>query len=415
MPDERRFVDGARGSDVRVGARDHSVCERVHPEGREQLEAFAEGMAHEIALDELVRIASERRRAERRVRHLLEAAELVGGRRAGQAFGVALVLEHFHERLELGPRGRIVGVEWLAILVYRLEHQARAQVRVVRNGQHVTALVEIEAVVVEAAPEPLLLPFVEVPGGVLRDDVIAEDHIAVQVEGARRSRPLVGHEARERARIAAVVGGLGRRLDVTPARGGALGAAPLARGARGRVLGRELIEGHAEVEAEECPIRLVAVGLARGRVVLRRAFGGAAVHDAEELGVVGDGDEVERPRELYGAKGVARLVVRLDPDPLATRKAIGVRHRETIALQVGVERHRRVHVQIAEIGISSGILVGAATERFEQRIRLRREDLVAASREREQRENDAGANAPAHEARRAIVTGSPFSEYEVPQ
>ena len=179
--------------------------------------------------------------------------------------------------------------------------------------------------------------------GQRRDRRRAEDHVAVEVvRGLHALGPLVADEAREAARGSLVVRGVGRLLHLAP-------RPATRRDAVASVLAAEReARRTARVHEEECEARPAAVDHAHGRVVARRAGRVAQIHLAEQLGVIRDGSEVERPLELHGAPRLAARGERLEPERLTARECVRLARARACTLRARVERIACVHVQIAE-------------------------------------------------------------------
>ena len=167
--------------------------------------------------------------------------------------------------------------------------------------------------------------------------VVAEDDVAVEIVAAGIRRPLVADEGGEPARIV----GLFRRLDrFLP--GGAVGRRAGER--KERLRERSLGEGNDHFDR--------GIGaLARLDHVVPSAAGGIGQdvwlagkevrEEAHIVGVVGDDEEIERPRQL------GRLSRRRH-DLLALGEAIGIARAEPRAERAGVEREHGVEMGVAE-------------------------------------------------------------------
>src|SRR5262249_8321180 len=152
--------------------------------------------------------------------------------------------------------------------------------------------------------------------------LVPKDHVAVEVLAAGSLGPLVADEGRERAARGAVVRGAGRIADLLPrTRGGLVTRLPILSAES--VPQRRIVGGPSGQE-EEGEARPATEDHAGGRVVAGRAGCLAHVDLTEELGVVGDGGEVERTSELRGAERSSLAVVRLDADLLPASEAIRV-------------------------------------------------------------------------------------------
>ena len=161
----------------------------------------------------------------------------------------------------------------------------------------------------------------------------------------RRGRPLEAGQRREIAGLVVVARGLD--LDVLP------GAASLSR-ARQRTAGAgvraAVVVDHVLQEPGALLVTFLEVAqLDQHRVVIAlRARDLRRVHFTDELGVVGDGDEVERPADV--------VLLAVDVTSCALRELIGIVRRDTGAADEGVERVGRVHVRLAEVGVLQRIL-----------------------------------------------------------
>jgi hypothetical protein len=98
---------------------------------------------------------------------------------------------------------------------------------------------------------------------------------------------------------------------------------------------------------------------------------------AEQLGVVRDEREVERPAELHAPRRLPARVVGLDADRRALRERVRVARRAARALAPAVEGERGVDVQVAE-------------ERLPQRVVMRARRPLLGAREAEAEERGSG-------------------------
>ena len=289
----------------------------------------------------------------------LVAAQLVGGLGTEAAFGLALVLHDLDQRLPVVAQGGGLPRQRSAVGLDGLEHQAVAEVGVVRNGQHVAAGQALAALAAQAGEEAIELRLLDVADRQFRHRRVLEQDVAVQVVAAGRAGPFVADEGGEATGIGFVLirrRGLADRLPRRPRRlaaAGAVGAAE-AEAARRQAVGR-LAVGDEEGEARE-----VALDHARQRVVAGEVGTLADGQLAEQLGVIGDGGEVERAGEAQTAGRPAVGEVRLDAERLAAREAVGVGGHGTGALGAGIERQRGVDVEIAEIGAAQRVVADAA-------------------------------------------------------
>ena len=215
-------LDGvARGPAMVVGAADEAVLERVDPaELGRQGQPVLEDVAHHVPRRELVDRHVGGERVERVPGQLLERAELVRGLHAlpGQAVVAALgstfMLDDLGQRLEEGPLARFLRVRRIG------KHQPARQIGVVRDGEHVAALLPLQALLAQLLPQPGRVRAIgrDVADRAVDDLLGPKDDVAVHVRELGLGRVLVGDEGGEAAVRAAVVMGLGGILDRLPDR-----------------------------------------------------------------------------------------------------------------------------------------------------------------------------------------------------
>ena len=228
-------------------------------------------------------------------------------------------------------------------------HPAVREIAVVRDRQVVATGPRrpVAADLVEPLPEQAVRGRVDVGDRQFRHVRAPEDDVAVVVRDPRRAGVLVAHEAGEATSLRAVVGVLGRFDDLLPgahrpfAAERPVLAAELLGPARclGGDDGAEHLHPHALVRAERrAELRAVARRL---RIPAQAAF-------TQELAVVRDGHEVERPVDRDAALGRAVLADGPERDGLAPGEAVGVRRRRAGAVRRRVEREAGVDVQVTE-------------------------------------------------------------------
>ena len=339
-----------------VGAADEAEAERVCAQPSFQGQAILQRVAHHVAQ----RVALDRRRplvgTLVRPGKLLEGAQLVGGAGAdpGQpieaAFRGALLLVDLDQRLERLAPLRLGGVGRI------LELPPAAQVRVVGDDQRVAARAGVEALGLDGRPDALRQAAGEgfqMARRECRHVVVAEDDVAVHVAADRAGGVLVADEGGEGARRGAIVGLLGRGLDLVPDRNGrgvAVDAWKRAEAERRRRIRDAGGEQPGDRGLE--PVAQVRLGAAEDgaqRIVEhQRARGRAQIDLAVELRVVGDGREVEgtidgmrHARLGFGVVGQPELA----PTP---REIVRVARSDAGSRDVGVGRVAGVDVQVAE-------------------------------------------------------------------
>ena len=224
--------------------------------------------------------------------------------------------------------------------VLHLEGAAVRPVDVVRDGEHVTAVLG-GTVGRQRLPERPHLRKADVIEHLVRNPIAAIDHVAMPVAAARRRRPLVANQRCERAGFVGVIGG---KLRAAPLAGAGRGAVEAVLAANlGRLRGR-VGDQRQEVGVEDVPGQLalavtaLANGVAVGVVGVHRV--GAHIHDVVGRTVVGHCGEVQRPIKRRGcAVGHAQR--------LALGKGVRVLGGRDGAERVGVQRIGGVYVQVA--------------------------------------------------------------------
>jgi hypothetical protein len=151
-----------------------------------------------------------------------EVGELVVGRKVRMRLVVALLLRDLDDRLPTGTRRRVVLRDRLPDEVDVGEHEAAADVAVVRDRERLAAGVLL--VRAQHLPEVLRIRAVELrerPRAVRLGGAVAEDDDTMDIVAAGHRRPLV---ADERTEAAGLVVGVGRRVVRLPRRAKRLGA-----------------------------------------------------------------------------------------------------------------------------------------------------------------------------------------------
>ena len=146
-----------------------------------------------------------------------EIGEFVGRREEGMGLAVTLDLRHLHERLVADARLGIGPVHRFSFEGLRREHDARAQVRVVRDGQHRAA--RLRRVGVHVLPQVRrVLAVEEGKGNDLAHavQIVAENDGAMKVLAAGRGGPFEAVQRGENTRLVPL---LGRRSGVHPGLG----------------------------------------------------------------------------------------------------------------------------------------------------------------------------------------------------
>ncbi len=255
---------------------------------------------------------------------------------------VALDLHHLDQALEVAAQARVIGRDRLAGVVERLEHQALAAVRVVRNRQQPRAFLLLLG---HPGPEFLLVGAVERRERHVGDVEVTEDDVAMHVPGLRRGGPFVACQRRELAGPVVVDRGLD--LDVLPGAARGLGTSVERRvtGVRAAVVFDDILQE---------PCALLVNGLEVAQLLEHRIVAALGtrdlrrVHLADELGVVGDGNPVERPADV--------VLLAVHDHVTALRELVGLVRRDPRTADVCVERVGRVHVRLAEVRVLERVL-----------------------------------------------------------
>ena len=202
---------------------------------------------------------------------------------------VTLDLRHLHERLVADARLGIGPVHGLSVEGLRREHDAIAQVAVVRDGQHLAT--RLLRVCVHVLPEVRRILAVE--GGIGNDLVhavhtVAENDGAMKILAAGRGRPFEAVQRGENARLVPLLGGRG---GVRPGRGRELVASKTGLPVRMETTASmaALMPSAGLVLYIVVPALAVRVGEEFG------AAGANLIGDTHVLGMVGDGEPVQRP------------------------------------------------------------------------------------------------------------------------
>ena len=80
--------------------------------------------------------------------------------------------------------------------------------------------------------------------------------------------------------------------------------------------------------------------------------------------MVGDGREIQRPIEFYGASGLVVFIVWLNSQWIALGETIGIGGFIARVLAVGVERPGRVDMKVAKMGSAQWVIVAARVAVF---------------------------------------------------
>ena len=202
---------------------------------------------------------------------------------------VTLDLRRLQERLVAGARLGVGPVHGFSVEGLRRVHHAVAQVAVVRDGEHLAA--RLLRVRVHVLPEVRRILAVE--GGKGNDLVhavraVAENDGAMKVVAAGRASPLEAVQRGENARLVPL---LGCRGGVRPGRGRELA------GVEDRLAG---LHGDDRFDGGFDTLLRARLGHLVPALALRvgeelGAAGANLIGDAHVLGMVGDGDPVQRP------------------------------------------------------------------------------------------------------------------------
>ena len=255
---------------------------------------------------------------------------------------VTLGLRGLVEALPLHPLLGVRAVELLAELLDDREHEAVAQVAVVRDREHAAArlllvgvhpLPQVDRIV--AAVRGVHGERLDLPGLVA---VVTEDDVAVEVVPAGVRRPLVADEGGEAARLVVMLGG----RDV------------LLPGARYPRLPGKYIRSFGNVPWEKATMISIAASAPLPDWIISYHFRpvGSREHfglPREEVGeeahvvrVVADHEEIERAGELHRLAAGGRHL-------LPAGEAIGIARAEPGAEGAGVHGGRRVEVRVTEV------------------------------------------------------------------
>ena len=225
---EVRFVGVAGQAEVVIRARDDPELKRVRAELLGQPQPLPETIAHRVDhVDGEVLVHF--RRAQVVVGNDLEPTKLVARGLPRQALRAALVLIDLHQGLHGVLLSGVLRGHRRHVLFFPLphpvvEHPPGAQVRVVRDRQHIAPVVGVEAVLSQTCPKVLGVCSIKEIDGHVGHRRISKDHVAVHVvyfahlhdPVAWRCRPLVGNESAETALLALVVVCLRLVLELLP-------------------------------------------------------------------------------------------------------------------------------------------------------------------------------------------------------
>ena len=319
-----------------VGRADQAELEGVHSDPRLLCEPFDQHLSRVDQGRNFTHWQPRSGLGQRGTRQRFETTEFVGHGPAYAAFRIAFVLRDLDQHLERSPPLGCGTIDRRPVRQLGAKKQPVADVRIVRNHQRVTTGALLRAISLERAPETVFPVLVQVTRRQIGNDVIAKHDVAVRVVAVRHTGPLVTHEARELARATAIVGGFGGIPSLAPgnARGFDTGLPRLAaeREVRG-LLHREDASILRRIrQARPAPQRD-----ADERVVSDRTGRCAEVGLTQQLGMVRDHREIQRPAQLDLARRSAIRAVGLNANRLATRKAVRVRWAVARALPDRIE------------------------------------------------------------------------------
>ena len=270
----------------------------------------------------------------------LKIGELVGGRKRRAGVGLPFGLNNLGQRFVGHAALSVIAGNRLARHVARAEHQAVAGVAVVGNGDHVESLF---ALCFQVAPEIFGIERIErrVRHG---RTFVGEDHAAMQVLELRRRGPLKSHECRELPGLVVLVGD-GRVF--LPCRAQQFWIVELRQW---------LVDDGGTDELAERRGRNRGIGIGHHRVPLGLGEWAVGIdgvaHHSQILGVIGDGEKVERRDALLRLAHVFH--------GLAHRVLVGILRRGAGAEGEGVHGVAAVQMQVAEVGVLERIAARAA-------------------------------------------------------
>ena len=323
---------------MRVGRADHAELVGVDAELCLQLETVFQGRPRIFELKHFGRLGH--RQVEVALVPAFEIGELVVRRQEGMGLAIALDLRRLVEPLPFGPLLSILAVDRLAgERIHHREHDAVREVAVVGEGEHVAAGLFLKCCHVFPQVARIVASREHREGHHLAGElrVVTEDDVAVEIVAAGVRGPFETDEGGEAAGFVRVL----RSVD---------GFLP------GRAIGRrvgciedrslELTRAERSDDLHRClgPLsRLHHVIPAATQWVGQELWlpGEQVREEAHVVGVVGDDQEIERPRQLGELTGGRH-------DLLALGEAVGVARGEARAESPGIHRERRMRMCVAE-------------------------------------------------------------------
>ena len=285
------------------------------------------------------------------------------------------MLHDFHDGLEAAPKGSALAllVETPRPRVVHGEHAAIADIRVVGDGNRITAGPRLGARILEQVPK---LPFalgIHVADGAGGHCGISEDHVSVKVRTHPQGTVFEGDKRGALTGLASIVPILGRFNDLVPSRQagrkakGAILAAEVRLTRRPGVRDREsegAIDGFLGRANGQAGFALVA---RRFRIRTKPLF-------AQELGVVGHRGEVQGPVDLDRARRPAPGVLGGQLHGVAKGVAVRIVGPHLDVVVPCVRAQRSVDMQVTEIGPAKRGSIPAGLGGF--RARARRSAIV---------------------------------------
>jgi hypothetical protein len=339
----------ARLPGVGIAAAGEPDRERVDPDLLLLAQSLGQAAAHRGPPLLAGSAADVERARQSRGRHLLEIGELIAGGDRRGGLGVPLDLVHLAQRLPQRAAARVLGVQFPAVAVGRVEHRAAAGVGVVRDGHHVAGAA---AGGLQPVPQLLGVGRLIVAQRQVRHVITAEDYHPVQVDAVGGGRPLKADQRGEPARVIMAVSDLHHPPPDGLPRRQHLRAEVHPRGLRvdhpgEHSLGRGADIPRPAVVTDDTGVAVLLQALAALGVIGAVVLAEDQPELTQPLRVVGDRGEVQRPlqpRLLSIHQRRMRRRALGEPECLIRPVQRGQR--------VGVQRPGRVHVQIAEIRVA---------------------------------------------------------------